>query len=320
MYQFSVACGYFAEALDIFAQCFHSPLLRYESAARELSAIQSEFSIAAQSDGARLQQLLSSCACHASPLAKFSWGNMHSLRDGPAAHAVDVNKLLRQMHEQYYTADNAQLVVAAPIPIALLKSVAYRCFEGWINELPSRDTAVSSWPCRPLVYAEHITSVAGALPFERSTMPRIYKIVPMKQMHKLSVTWQLPPCVSDYRSKAHLYYSHLIGHEGTGSVLWLLKRLRLAASLSAGIAQENTMNNSQFALFAVSVTLTAMGIANWVAVVHVLYAYLRLLRDSGPQRWVFDELKAIADLEYGTSTSFWNYYLFHYHRAFEGTK
>ena len=44
-YQFDVDSDFFAEGLDIFAQCFISPLLKKESIEREIKAINSEFNV-----------------------------------------------------------------------------------------------------------------------------------------------------------------------------------------------------------------------------------------------------------------------------------
>lgn len=45
----------------------------------------------------------------------------------------------------------------------------------------------------------------------------------VKDAHTLCVTFQLPPLLKAYRKKADEYLSHLIGHEGRGSLFSLLK-------------------------------------------------------------------------------------------------
>jgi secreted Zn-dependent insulinase-like peptidase len=56
-YQFDCTSEHFADALDIFACCFHSPKLSRDAVNREIKAIESEFSLAKQSDSNRLQQV-----------------------------------------------------------------------------------------------------------------------------------------------------------------------------------------------------------------------------------------------------------------------
>ena len=74
-YHFDIESQYFSEALDIFAQCFISPLLSVEAVEREIKAINSEFQLAKGDDESRVQQLLCHGAIHRHVLKKFSWGN-----------------------------------------------------------------------------------------------------------------------------------------------------------------------------------------------------------------------------------------------------
>ncbi len=45
----------------------------------------------------------------------------------------------------------------------------------------------------------------------------------VKQGHALTVTFQLPSLFKHYTAKAEDYVSHLVGHEGAGSLLSALK-------------------------------------------------------------------------------------------------
>ena len=71
--------------------------------------------------------------------------------------------------------------------------------------------------------------------------------MPVRDLRSLSVWWALPPLHPLYRSKPHRILSHLIGHEGEGSLLSLLKSKGWCDALSAG----ETNSNSDFALFEV---------------------------------------------------------------------
>ena len=80
----------------------------------------------------------------------------------------------------------------------------------------------------------------------------IHRLVPVKQLRKVNVCFPVPALWASHRSRPHRYFSHLIGHEGPGSALSLLKRRRLANALSAGCY----VSASSFALFNVSVSST----------------------------------------------------------------
>ena len=103
VYHFEIPQEYLAKGLDMFAQFFTSPLMLESSVDRELNAVESEFQLAKNSDGSRLQHLMShtcgySPALH--PFAKFSWGNKESLQESPRRNNVDPMVELRKFYDQ----------------------------------------------------------------------------------------------------------------------------------------------------------------------------------------------------------------------------
>ena len=83
VYHFEISQEYLQKALDMFAQFFTAPLLLENSVERELNAIESEFQLAKNNDGSRAQQLISHTCGYSPeehPFAKFSWGNLKSLK------------------------------------------------------------------------------------------------------------------------------------------------------------------------------------------------------------------------------------------------
>ncbi|GLD96077.1 hypothetical protein PINS_up004755 [Pythium insidiosum] len=95
-YLFEVSPRHFREALDMFAQFFVAPLLREEAMDRELQAVESEFNRAMQNDFVRLQQVMCETSAPGSRFDSFSWGNLHSLREVPQAHGIDVREAMIQ--------------------------------------------------------------------------------------------------------------------------------------------------------------------------------------------------------------------------------
>jgi nardilysin len=103
VYHFEIPQEYLAKGLDMFAQFFTAPLMLESSVDRELNAIESEFQLVKNSDGSRLQHLMShtcgySPARH--PFAKFSWGNKESLQESPRRNNVDPMVELRKFYDQ----------------------------------------------------------------------------------------------------------------------------------------------------------------------------------------------------------------------------
>lgn len=63
---------------------------------------------------------------------------------------------------------------------------------------------------------------------------RAHLVPALHEGHTLKATWQLPPVQGLYRKKAEDYWSHLLGHEGPGSLLSALKARKWATTLWAG--------------------------------------------------------------------------------------
>jgi hypothetical protein len=76
-YHFDIVPDHFAEALDIFAQFFISPLLSESSTEREVNAVENEHAKNLQSDGWRAQQLRKSLANPRHPMHKFGTVTKH---------------------------------------------------------------------------------------------------------------------------------------------------------------------------------------------------------------------------------------------------
>ena len=83
----------------------------------------------------------------------------------------------------------------------------------------------------------------------------------VRQAHNLVVTFQLPSQSGRYLAKADEYLSCLVGHEGRGSLLSLLKAKGWALALSAGVPEGGFERNTALYLFDVTVTLTEAGLA-----------------------------------------------------------
>jgi hypothetical protein len=95
---------------------------------------------------------------------------------------------------------------------------------------------------------------AAGLPFAGG---RLYVLPAVRDDHRLTATFQLPSLEALYRKKADEYLAHLVGHEGSGSLLSALKARGWASELSAGVSEQSSVAW----LFEVSITLTEAGLA-----------------------------------------------------------
>ncbi|CAN0379487.1 unnamed protein product [Laminaria digitata] len=125
-------------------------------------------------------------------------------------------------------------------------------------------------------------------------MKRSLKVVPVKEARDVTISWPLPPIDKYFRSKPAGYLAHLVGHEGSGSLLSLLKTKGWANGLSAGPYESAT----DWASFIVSVECTERGLDHVNEIVGMVYQYLNMIREEGLQEWIHLEIQAIAAMNF----------------------
>jgi insulysin len=277
-FYFDVLGDHLHEALDRFAQFFVAPLFTASAAEREMNAVDAENAKNLQNDHRRLYQLQKALANPDHAFHKFGTGNLETLGTGPAAKGVDVRATLLEFYETYYSASVMKLVVYGKEDLGTLEQWAIELFS------PIRTTGRTA-----------PTFGDDVAPYDEPRLARAIHVSPVKNLRIIDVSWPLPPLYADFRTKPSKILSHLIGHEGQGSVLSLLKAKKWANGLSAGLSRDH----EDWALFSVKVDATDAGIAHTNEVVAVIYAYLRMLREAAPfEPWIFQETQDLAALEF----------------------
>ena len=112
----------------------------------------------------------------------------------------------------------------------------------------------------------------------------------------LSLFFPAPATQPEYRSKPASFVSHLVGHEGPGSLLSVLKELGWATELTAGPGT----NLPEESLFGVSIRLTEEGVPAWDSVVGLVFHLLHLVRasDVGVRRRLWWEVQTTTALNF----------------------
>ncbi|PWA19139.1 hypothetical protein CCH79_00020776, partial [Gambusia affinis] len=100
------------------------------------------------------------------------------------------------------------------------------------------------------------------------------------------------------RVKPLHYISWMMGHEGTGSILSLLRKRCWALALYGGNSESGFDQNSTYSIFSISITLTDLGYQNFLQVVHLVFQYLKMLQNLGPQQRIYEEIQKIEDNEF----------------------
>ena len=97
-------------------------------------------------------------------------------------------------------------------------------------------------------------------------------VVPIKDVRKLNITFPVPDLRQHYKSKPERYLSHLLGHEGPGSLLSELKTRGWVNSLEAG----ETSGAKGFSFFIINVDLTEEGILHVNDIVNLVFQVICL--------------------------------------------
>jgi insulysin len=90
------------------------------------------------------------------------------------------------------------------------------------------------------------------------------------------------------------YLSHLLGHEGAGSILCFLKQKGWANYLSSGPIP----GGINFDFFKVSIDLTEDGLDHYEDVVATVFQYIRMMKKVGVRESIFREVQSLAQLSF----------------------
>lgn len=208
VYHFEVPPASFEKTLDIFAQFFISPLMRPEASSRELEAIESEFNLSRGNDSTRCTQLICHTSRSSHPYSSFPWGNLSSLRDAPLAAGLDINDELRRFHRQHYTAPNMRLLLLGMEDLDILENIVCHTFAG-IRVPPSLPPSSPLPIVQPSIPSALPPSILDGLPppmDETNALGWLFRIVPVRDLHQLHLTWQLPSLLEQYRAKPWEYF------------------------------------------------------------------------------------------------------------------
>uniref|UniRef100_A0A8C8F187 Nardilysin b (N-arginine dibasic convertase) n=1 Tax=Oncorhynchus tshawytscha TaxID=74940 RepID=A0A8C8F187_ONCTS len=281
IFQFDVQRKYFREALDRWAQFFICPLMIEDAIDREVEAVDSEYQLARPSDSHRKEMLFGSLARPKHPMGKFCWGNAQTLKHEPREKQINTYQRLRDFWKRYYSAHYMTLTVQSKETLNTL--------EEWVREVFSK--VPNNAQPRP-----DFSDLQD--PFDTPTFNKLYRIVPVRKVHALTVTWALPPQGKQYRVKPLHYISWLIGHEGAGSILSLLRKKCWALALFGGNSETGFDQNTTYSIFSISITLTDEGFQNFHQVVHLVFQYMKMLQTLGPQQRIYEEIQKIEANEF----------------------
>lgn len=271
-YFFEISQDKLAGALDRFAPFFINPLLNETYVAREQNAVHSEYQSKLQDDYRRMQYASVQTMNPKHPQAHFATGSLETLADREDSKVRDD---LVKFYKKYYSANLMSLVVLGRESLPELK--------GWVD---SRFSAIPDNNAQVLRTQEPLYT-PGSLPMQ-------IQIEPVKDLRQLSFSFPLPSLLAEYHSKPGEFLGNLLGHEGQGSLLDVLKQQGLALGLSAGSGRSSLDDAS----FHISIDLTDKGLEQTEHITALLFQYINLIQQQGLEQWRFDEQAKLATLSF----------------------
>ncbi|OQR74442.1 nardilysin-like [Tropilaelaps mercedesae] len=272
-YYFKVPQVAFQTALDMFANFFVQPLLREDALDREVQAVNNEFLLHSQYDGTRVMEvLLRQAGNH--PIGKFCWGNLRSLKEEPEKKGINMREVLVEFYNKFYSADVMTLAVQSQYSLDEMESFVKDSF----SRIARRSRLKKEYPTE--------------LPYHNNPdFFKLFKIVPVSRRIALSFRWILPPQRRNYREKVFRYLKYIVSHEAPDGLLDSLRTQQWALELWAYATEDQEICS----MFSIDLTLTEKGVDHLGEVTQYVHQYLHMVRHKGPQKWLWYELKQIAE-------------------------
>lgn len=275
-YYFDVHWGDLRPALDRFAQFFVAPLFNPGCTEREMLAVDSENKKNLLQDNWRAHQLEKSLGNPRHPYHHFGTGNLETLGAIPREKGLDIRSVLIDFYQAHYSANLMTVVVMGRETLDELQAWIQADFAG----VPNSNAAAPAWP-------DH-------LPWTEGNHGSLTRIKTIKDSKSVSMNWLIPRASDGHDQHPQKYYSYLLGDEGEGSLLALLKKKHWATALYAGGGDDSP----GYVVFEVQIELSDDGFANYQEVIRLTHDYICMLQRTGPNERVFQEAQAINQLHF----------------------
>jgi protease-3 len=262
-----------APAVDRMADAIAEPLLDPGNADRERNAVNAELTMARSRDGMRMAQVGAETLNPAHPSARFSGGNLDTLKDKPGSKLHDE---LTAFYQRYYSANLMMGVLYSNQPLPELAELAAKTF----GKVPNRDASV------PPITVPSVTPEQQGI---------IIHYVPAQPRKQLKVEFRIGNNSAEFRSKTDTYISYLIGNRSQNTLSDWLQKQGLADAINAGA---DPMVDRNGGVFSISVSLTDKGLAKRDEVVAAIFNYLKMLRSEGIKQSYFDEISHVLNLDF----------------------
>ncbi len=266
-YHFEVYDHAFEGALDRFSQFFIAPLFDPDFTEREINAVHSEYQANIEDDRWRIQSLINALGNPEHPRSRFLIGSRETLQD------VSRETLL-EFYDRYYSANQMALSLVSSVSLDQMEQWVRYYFAGVENRNLER-------PTYPMPFVDP------------DKWFRFGQMRPIQERRNIVMVFNLPSIEDDWDAKTSNLISHIIGHEGEGSLLSVLKDLDLASGIGASIWAPSP----DYSILYVSVELTPNGRAQHETVAEKVLGYLEMMRQNPFPHYIHEEMRTMLELE-----------------------
>lgn len=273
-YFFDVEPSALPGALDRFSAFFLSPLFNADKLESERNVVDSEYQARRRNESRRENDVLNQVLNANHPGTRFAVGSVDTLADRPKDEP-SLRERVIDFYRDHYDANVMHLAVVAPQPLDELEQLVTRRFA----ELPDRDLK------RPTIEAPLVAD---------DTLPAYLERQTLKDGRQVRFQFPVPDPQDEYASKPTQLLAHLLGDEGEGSVLAVLRDAGLADGLSAGINR----SDGEHALFNVNISLTPDGAQRLDDIQATLFAAVDNIAADGLKAWRYEEQAALEQQDF----------------------
>lgn len=275
-YLFSINSSMFSEALDRLSAAIKAPLFDPSMVEKEISAVNSEWLLARQTQQFVTQRVAVNTSNPEHPKKQLGVGNNETL----SRDKETLLKSLRSFYDEYYSANLMKLVLVGNESPRQLKAYAKKYFDGIKNKKVKRP----------------ITSIAAYR--EQDLLKNIY-VKTKSGTPTLSLEFPLQNNRDKWKSKPNSYVSKLLNSQEENTLFSLLTDEGYIEGGSASI--NPNVWGADGAAF-IDFVLTKKGEQNKKLIIDLTFKYIDLISLDGINKKYFDEMKAINERQFNDYT------------------
>lgn len=270
IYMFSSQENGFLPLLDRFAHFFIDPLFNPAQIAREMHAVDQEFSKSLEHDGWRTAMVLKETGNPNHPHRMFSCGNSATLSHIP-------QEALLKWHSEHYGAKQIHVAIYSSLGMDTLVQNVVDAF-GPILEI------------KPPARIDPKIRITSA-----EQKGHVTYIEPIQKKQSLLLLWELPLELSEDKNQSIDLIAYALKRGQKNSLYETLKQEGMIDYLTVDV---DTIGNVQHRFLEISLELTDLGCAQVDTVIQRVYQALALFRQTGIPHYLFQERNAAAKLNY----------------------